>query len=278
MKHVFSNSADCIHVWAQQGQDNGRCANVFFQGKDVYSYGYHFKLARFIDLNTVLIATKSYSVTTAKHQVEVRYATNHKNRLYIYDVDRADESIQAAQSTVNQLLKKASVAVSKQADYLNAAKHLVETTTNTIKAAKMPHDKKALNALKRSVEKIELTKIKVVVKKENAEKLAAKKARQIEEAKYTQEKLNEWLNNTRDYAPRVDRVFLRIKNDEVQTSKGARVPLTEAKTIYSMIKRGKAIHGLTIGNYTITSLNDGILKIGCHAIEMTEADRVLENL
>ena len=72
--------------------------------------------------------------------------------------------------------------------------------------------------------------------------------------------------------------FLRVKGDEVETSKGARVPLDRALWLYGKILDGNTVNGLRIGHYTVTCLNDSKLEIGCHTIEMKEVHRTLGEL
>lgn len=65
---------------------------------------------------------------------------------------------------------------------------------------------------------------------------------------------------------------LRIKGDNVETSRGAYVPVREAKILWDAIRLGHDIKGHRIGNYTVISLN-GVLKIGCHEITREEMER-----
>jgi hypothetical protein len=74
MKTKFNNS-ELTHVWANQTQSHGKGSNMFFEHETIYSYGYHFKLAQFVNnkdgQRCVLINLKSYSNTTSKHQTLV---------------------------------------------------------------------------------------------------------------------------------------------------------------------------------------------------------------
>jgi len=89
VKRVFSNAAECIHVWAQQNQNEGRASNVFFEGPVIYSYGYHYPLAVFIESpikangKAVFVHTSGYSVSTHKHITQVQGATNHYNQFRV---------------------------------------------------------------------------------------------------------------------------------------------------------------------------------------------------
>jgi len=73
--------------------------------------------------------------------------------------------------------------------------------------------------------------------------------------------------------PRANFAYCRIKDNEVETTKGARVPVKDARILWAMIKAGRDIKGHRIGNYTVISLN-GTLKIGCHVIPLDEVKRI----
>ena len=77
MKQVFNNR-ELFHVYASGNQTRGRSnnGNVYFEGDTIYSYGAHFPMAiRFKD--KMLINNEGYSVTTAKHMSQLRYALRH---------------------------------------------------------------------------------------------------------------------------------------------------------------------------------------------------------
>jgi hypothetical protein len=59
---------------------------------------------------------------------------------------------------------------------------------------------------------------------------------------------------------------------QIETSKGARVSYEAGKLLFARIKAGKDVKGHDIDGYTVISIN-GVLKIGCHEIEMAEVHR-----
>ncbi len=99
MKKVFSNSREVCHVWASQSQSEGRCANVYFEGATVYSYGRHYPLGIILTNKkgekAALINATGYSITTTKHISEARQATNHYKQFSIYSTNLM-EGIRAA--------------------------------------------------------------------------------------------------------------------------------------------------------------------------------------
>lgn len=67
MRKKLANNQKVAHIWAEQNQETGYASNFYFDGPTIYSYGSHFPIATFIDDNTVLFTTSSYSITTSKH-------------------------------------------------------------------------------------------------------------------------------------------------------------------------------------------------------------------
>jgi hypothetical protein len=77
---------------------------------------------------------------------------------------------------------------------------------------------------------------------------------------------DEWVKltgNNKIYS-KID-TAMRIQGDDVVTSLGARVPVTDAHKLWEAIKRGHQIRGMQVGLYTVISMN-GELVIGCHHI------------
>lgn len=71
------------------------------------------------------------------------------------------------------------------------------------------------------------------------------------------------------------RVLLRVHNDEIHTSMGARVPLNVAPLLWGLVQRARANGGYTpsenarvqIGHYALNRIDaDGTMRAGCHTI------------
>ncbi len=88
MKIKLKNNHEVGHYWANQVQDSGRGSNLFFEGNTIYSYGYHFLIAKHIKPGIVLFNANSYSQSTAKHKSIVRGAIPHGTTvLTVPDID-----------------------------------------------------------------------------------------------------------------------------------------------------------------------------------------------
>ena len=68
--------------------------------------------------------------------------------------------------------------------------------------------------------------------------------------------------------------LLRIASDgeRIQTSLGAFIPVTVAKGLWRRLERGESVDGMSLGHYTINTLKDGILTVGCHQIPFSELE------
>jgi len=69
--------------------------------------------------------------------------------------------------------------------------------------------------------------------------------------------------------------LIKIKNNEVQTSHGANVPLVEARQLFRNIKAGTAKDGDRVGSYTFNRVDGDLITIGCHRFSLKAAAIVL---
>jgi phosphoribosylpyrophosphate synthetase len=244
----------------------------------------------------VLFTNRSYSNTTAKHIGKVRYALNHKDKIYVnnpnasvvdnliafskdlkaeFDIientRRRPHTRDAAKANVDHIIKTATAyclamdtTLEKQIKLLAksvGAEHLIAASLFK-KAMDAGYDHTAF--------------LLNLNKKLTAAKLKADKERKIKAA----EKLEKWLageNNTYYLDQQFTPVMLRkrVIDEEttvVETTMGASVSFKAAKVLYDMIKSGRDIKGHVIDNYTVIGIN-GTLKVGCHEIPTEEVKR-----
>ena len=88
--------------WSDRGHDGYR---MFFEGRTLYSYGYHFPLACLLEGKRIaLVNPEKYSVTTCSHQSAVRYALNRADIPW-YDVEPRREGFKPDPSYLLQQFK-----------------------------------------------------------------------------------------------------------------------------------------------------------------------------
>lgn len=269
MRTKFSNS-ELTHIWAQQSQESGRGSNMYFEGPSIYSYGRHFEIARFVDKGHVLFTSRGYSPTTAKHKSYTLRAISHKTIFTVPSFEDHHENAEYYLTHYKEEIEKASRArksgewhLAHAQDYRHEAQEYARLFAKFLSAK----EKKAISAMADIDEK---------VLEACRKRLAEEQKRAIAKRK---EDIEKWrAGETQICAIRsLKKIFLRLNSttEEIETSWGARVPLKAAKLLWHMIKAEKPVHGFSIGNYTVVSYIGGILKIGCHAIEQNEIDRIV---
>lgn len=268
METKFSNS-ELVHKFAERSQSNGESCNMFFRNtNEIYSYGYHYLLGKFLDINgetCILIDNRGYSSTTSKHISLLRQATRHFKQYFTLDVEfrHVESSILGNYKSLLKA-KKPELYIGQ---IINKFESLINYPLFDTKLKK--EDKfKAIEKIYKSVSNPEqIAKAKEVQK---ANEIKAKKAA----AKKLKEDLKKFENYEIDYLTN-EEDFLRISLDKIQveTSQCVKVSIQEAKLLYSMILANRDIKGHRIGNYTVISIN-GTLKIGCHHINIESMHKV----
>lgn len=309
MKTVFDNR-QCAHIWAQQTQEHGRTnnGNVFFHNKTIYSYGHHFPMGHFYNDDTVLLNSDSYSVSTGKQQGYVRYAVNHKRRLYVstnvlkafiwdnsFNANAQSIAVKECKDTVQHYLQRATAkkAAKYKANDVQAAQNAVEQCQdlfNEFGADYLPE----LKALADIVYTDDINKAiaaeKERLEKETAERLVKEKAKQEIIAFEMQ---NFWIRGQAmpSYHPSAsNKIYMRVKGDDIETSKGASFPVDHAKRAFIFIRNWKENHTgenwsratnrtIHLGHFAVDTIDtQGNVQAGCHFVEWDEIERIAREL
>ena len=268
MKTVFSNS-EIVHKFNELTQNDGRSNSMFFNsnGTKLYSYGYHYLLAEFIDNNTVMINDKGYSVSTSRHFVLVTNATRNRKQFFYSTTDcKSVNSI--IKDSLNKLIRatklkdyyKARIisTYNSYKDYLIYTKQL--TKFNKIKEHR--ETERLILAFKNNYDNLENTI------KEQQKSKAVKDKKEIVKA------LKDWKNNeTNWFSNKTNFDYLRINGENIETSQSVKIPITEAKRVLKLIEL-KNVLGTKIDNrYSVLSFNK-FLKVGCHNISIKEINYI----
>lgn len=272
MKTVFTNH-ELPHIWAKQSQPEGRSNSMKFIGPNYYSY--QTIIGQFLPTGQVVLATNHYSLTTTKHQSALRAAVRHLDVITLpylaqgYYPLSPQEIIATVQRQVENLHEKAAVARKKRDDYLAQA-HYKLTELNRYLTA-IGHQTVPVD------DNPDLAALAITLKEEAAilkqERLAADKERQEKLA----ESLASWRSgNESRFSLRDIPCALRVKDDAVETSHGARVPLEQAQTLFRLYQacttdtQRRRLHGHNINGYVVNEVTDKRITIGCHKIPMSE--------
>lgn len=277
MRTVFSNNSEVAHVWAQRTHFNGRTqnGNLFFNGGKIYSYGLHYLLGEFISNENndvaVIINTDYYSSTTAKHSSLAWGATSQYTQ---FKKKYTDEK--RVISILNGLEAKL-LRARKPLIYISEAQKVIIEYSEYLK---FMHGRAVLpESVQKAYLPFQLDDEELKALQDKDEERRKKEAqRQREKLKLDIKAFMEYeMNYLNSY--KISEAYVRISKcgNFVETSKGVKVPVREAKILYNKIVRGEDIKGFKIDHYTVISIN-GCLKIGCHNINLENMHEVGKQL
>lgn len=296
MRKVLRNTSEVIHYFANQIQKEGRnqSSNIYFEGKSLFSYGSHYKLAQFLTPQSVLINDMGYSVTTSKHIHETTHATRHLKRFFSSEV-----FIKNALSECESLAQKIPFARSNKLNHINRIKALynkvIEFDTfckenkidfvrwsnyekiNT-KLDKRSKDFKRLSYLYNSLANIETLESEI-----KAQKQREKAKREREQKKLTQD-----FREFKRYFVRLDFDIIRVETckEYILTSQNVRIDILEAKKLlialeslkYNQEAINTTLRGNKISHYIIKGAKNNALVVGCHRIKFDEIKAISKQI
>jgi hypothetical protein len=263
MRTKFSNS-ELAHTYANQSQNSGRSSSMFFEGRTIYSYGYHFPICSIVanqqGEEALLFTTRGYSNTTGKHITIVRSATNQYKKIYCNNPKGShNENFKAWLSSSETIAK----------NLINARKpekYLTEIAYNKRQAEQyceffgidIPENLQNVFNISNKQEYLSLYEKQI-----EFEKQEAKRRLREQRAKF-KEQFKKWINDETDRlytSYKYD--FLRVKENRIETTQAVQIPMEIAKRLYLSIKNGSLSVGDKILNYSVDKIGQEI-KIGCH--------------
>lgn len=292
MKQVFSNSEIC-HFWAHNSQPFGRTSggSMYFEGNKFFSYGNHFCLAHRLPTGEILFNSRSYSVTTSKHQSILRSALSGKTLVFcpypdkletrgpVFGLENYNENFEYWFKQCKGLVSKLEKARNKS-KYLTVLQQIGTQITEFCKVTGIEADKTLLDLVN-----ISTTEQAKEILKSNEKRIqdAIEKKREREKAEYM-ENVDKFTRYeiSRIYSRPSDVFdYIRVSKDgtEIETTQGVKMPITEAKTYLNLITSTDCKVGTDIGGYDFRGyrLNRSQVDIGCHRFEIDHLNTVLNN-
>ena len=288
MKTVFSKDM-VAHIWAQQNQQEGRTAtgNFYFNGPTLYSYGNHFIVGKFEQHNgnrCILMSTRTYSVTTSSQQAIARQAIRN-NPLPVFYVPCPEEFGVSNKviwdRQIDTLLVKAATARTKRDSIMQEVTDLATMANSYATFFELPWTVE-VPALSEEF----CTNIRKGNKEWALQEQIRKETAERAEAHIKATCVSEWLLGVSDSIPyryRPEDALLRVRGDEVQTSHGATVSISEALGVLPLIRHcrqmetGVVATGRThhIGQFPVKEImSNGDMVVGCHSIKWGEIEKV----
>ena len=309
IKRVFQNAKECIHVWAQMCQDEGRSSNVSFRPSSTslevgdVLYSYDTAIAAFRETpngaKVVFLDSYSHSSCTSKHQSAVHYSVTQPIYSYDYiphwvrdDVNylsgrrgsRRDNSPHTVKpESIWQQYKEifdALVATVRQ-------KRFARTACERLNMARKYGT--LANSIKRSFNLDNLPDVELVITPQMQEYVELAEQKKAEKEKREKEKVQrdiertaidreKWLTGHCNYFPHAYQfpIALRLSPSDasrVETSRGAFVPVKVCERLYRSFKERQMPTDVRVGNYTLNEVSENGITIGCHKISADELER-----
>lgn len=267
------------HLWAHQSQSRARTqGSISFDGPTFYSYS---TPIGYIETNqqgdtAYFITTRRYSVTTSgKHMpAMLRAIPRDANVFHVACVVR--DSSQGSHAA--RLEGYAARIAEVEAKIPRARSHKDYWESERISLYAEARRYCQFFGL---AEVFDADTVADIIAKADAARKRDAARRKREQAKHEKERRQkyaaaaaEWLaggdNDAVYYHPDT---FLRVVGEEVQTSKGATVPMSHALRLYNLWTAGQAKIGERVGIYNVSKIDPKCLTIGCHVISTAEITR-----
>jgi hypothetical protein len=249
---------------------------MFFEGPVIYSWGYHYEIARFIQApngeNVVFINSNGYSNSTAKHTNHVISAIPRNIKKYYvpfvssYGYGQREQGININKLPAiieNMALNCNNLCFDQlkartNTYYFNRAASLYSNILEicllfNLEAPNMPDNyieaENKYNFL-----------INTQTQRENI-----KAAKELEKSK---ELLNKWLNHEHNGQLYNIPVHLRISKDGqfIETTKGAKVDYSKGLELFNRLVNKENVNGHKINGFTLLENSSEAVTIGCHVI------------
>ena len=278
MRKVLENHNEVAHFWANKRQSQGKAGNMFFMNDTIYSYGYHFPIAKHYKNNLVLLTSKDYSVSTSKHKSITRQSIpDNLKVITVPEVDISQYSLKDHEtnlkwfiSTIKCDLGKANRARKYKGYHLNDANNQLRQLKKYLKIFRVKS--KVSYKLRKDIDTVlntDLSEIQQQVKEYEQKKQAEEKAR-------IKAILPDWKNNEVYNLPYNDRQYLRLINNrtEIETSLHVKISVELFKRYADKFKAGINLTGEKIAGWKVTCQNSDLITIGCHKIPAAEIDYI----
>lgn len=270
-KTVFTGG-EIAHVWAYQrenGYTHGRTSNenIFFEGETIYSYGYHFPMARLTGkfdengVEYVLVTTDTYSNTTAKHLSNVRGAVSHLNIVYVPTLTSYNNMVSKWVYEFRQIGEKHAVA-RKPEKYVYEAQNLYKWIVkyHDVMELEIPY---SLKAAYESLNDEEQAKLYAqIVRERNKNERERKRAEE-------QEKIDNFMNfKSYGFSSTYQIVRYNEKTERFETSRHIQIPRAIAMVFYRALRDDNIHVGDSVLHYRVREITDKVIKIGCHTFKL----------
>lgn len=297
-----SDYQTCAHAFAyasRKSKGENYQNRMFYENDVIYSYGYHFPIAKKVrnkegQVVHILFTNNTASVTTSKQINCVERALHHDLIYCSTDLKSFNplEEIKTKELELILISKSYEKARAdhKKTEYLGEINRNIKEIIYLMKyyriKSKVPVRIK--NLINAETNEILLALLGVAEKKRS--KAIAKANRQIEKRRRKaqqeqiqkeQEQLSKWRNHDvkKIYLNHIknDALRLSVEGSEIETSQGIKIPIEEGRRLLTLLERGKII-GATVDQRFKVKAFTNKLTINCHNFTIDEINNLKEQL
>jgi hypothetical protein len=283
----MKTNSEIAHIWANNLEYKGQQGNLFFNANTIYSYGYHFPIARHLDADTVLFTNRSYSNSTSKHIGLVRSAISHKTIIYCNrpDITHSDN----INAFILQITTEASklIKAKKPEIYLQNIEYIKSDLNKYLTYFKIKLTKKQLETIDIKTKEDYTLKLEILKSKENKKiQSAVNKGKKLYPLF-----LDQFRNGLKSDFTYIEKEFLntyytsinspalfKIENNNLVSNKGIKLPLEIAKKYLDRYFNNTLKAADKITDFVVSKVTKNYIQIGCHYITRSELDYLKQTL
>ena len=292
MRKVMTN-AEVVHAWANQTQYEARNGkdSLFFRGNELFSYGYHYRIANLVQDGVVLFNSTKSTKTTETHK-SMAYGAVHGRRVFwvpetdINSSNAHKKNLEDYSRRVQMSLEK-SVRARKEE---NKAWHIGQARDTFLEAKDYAKEFECEDLFNEVFPSDDFSNIFSAQDEAGDAIQRMLRARRKLKLKEFEKKVEEFHKGGSVYLVHPEKplmAYLRVDGDSVVTSKGVRLGKKEARALWSRIQKTRK-YGKTFvptssvlvdGMYPLKKVTkSGNLHIGCHLIPYKESEAAAKAL
>lgn len=271
--------ATVAHHWANRIGESAKASNLFFEQENIYSYGYHFLIAKHVYNSTgghaVLITQKTYSKSTSAQVTLVRQASRHIPHLSVHDPEMPAEElfdkwysrIKGIAGALDNARKPEKYILEIQQVYGEAKRY------GDFFGFEIPE------VLQQAGQVENIGQYREVIRLETELRKAQAKREQAEALRLQKISLQRWRKFETNHISTADGFdYLRFdqKTGRLETTQRVEIPLSVAKQFHAVVLATIAKGGCTdckmrlMDRYDVLAVNGKFIKVGCHKISLKE--------
>ena len=271
--------ATVAHYWANGIGTQARASNLFFEKENIYSYGYHFLIARHVYNGTgghaILITQKKHSKSTSAHVTLVRQASRHIQQISVPNPDwPSDELFEKWYSRIKGIAGGLNNSRKPEKDILE-----IQSVFGEAKRYADFFGYEIPEVLLRAGEIENLDGYREVLEKEKQFRKAQAKREQAEALRIQKINLKRWREFITDHITTADGFdYLRFNEakQRIETTQRVEIPFEIGKqfhtVVMSTIEQGgcKNCGQKLMDRYDVLEINGKFIRVGCHKISIKE--------